>query len=462
MRSDNISRILVVDDDPMFLRGFSRLLKSTSYKADITGASNGSEALKIVKEENTDLIFLDVILPDIDGLTLLPKIQEIQKDVSVVMITAQRDMKMVIRALRSGVADFLKKPIDLMELEAVLEKSIRFSSMNRESHRLRDTIRNIQQSEQIRESNRKFIGNSKSARDIRNLIKQAVEAQCDTILITGETGTGKEVVAREIHFQASGEDSPFIAVSCPAIPDTLVESEIFGHVKGAFTGATEDRAGSFELADGGTLFLDEVGDLSLSAQAKLLRVLETRSLSRVGSAKEISVNVRVISATNAPLEKLVEDGKFRSDLFYRLNIFSINIKPLRKRKEDIILLAEHFLHLYIKPRGIELKGFSDDAREVLLTYDYPGNARELRNIIERAAIICQYGKITPEYLNLPVNTKTYNIVSRSELENKQEDTEKARIIKALEETKWNRSKAAKKLQMSYSKLRYRLRKYGIS
>ena len=266
------------------------------------------------------------------------------------------------------------------------------------------------------------------------------------------------MVAREIHFQASSDEGPFIAVSCPALPESLVESELFGHTKGAFTGATTDRIGSFEMANGGTLFLDEIADLSAAAQAKLLRVLETRTLRRIGGAKEISLNVRVISATNTPLEELVKTRKFRSDLFYRLNVYSIHILPLRERREDIFPLAEHFLSIYSVPKRLPLTGFSTEAKELLLNYDFPGNARELRNIVERAAILCRSGQILAKHLNLP-EIATSAIPSPSDQTTG--DHERSHILKALEEAKWNRRQASINLEMPYSTLRYKIQKLGI-
>ena len=250
------------------------------------------------------------------------------------------------------------------------------------------------------------MGTSPATQKVRRQIREVVEAGCETILITGETGTGKEVTAREIHFQASSPGDPFIAVSCATLTDSLVESELFGHVKGSFTGATEDRMGCFELADGSTLLLDEAGDLSLSAQAKILRVMETRTLRRVGGSEEITVNLRVIAATNSPLEERVESGSFRRDLFHRLNVYAIHLSPLSERREDILPLAEHFLADYTAPRSLQMEGFSTTAREKLLGYDFPGNARELRYLVERAAILCRAGLILPEHLSLPETTET--------------------------------------------------------
>jgi len=375
----------------------------------------------------------------------------------VVIITGHGTMETVIEALRNGAADFLNKPVKLFELDAVLAKCGYISGLRKEQLHLRETIRGLQVSEDQRARNRRFVGVSEATQRIRAQIRQAVEAECDTILITGDTGTGKEVVARELHFQRGNDESPFIAVSCPALPESLIESELFGHVKGAFTGATADKAGCFELADGGTLFLDEIADLSPSAQAKLLRVLETRTLRRIGGAGELEVDVRVVAATNTALEELVEAGKFRADLYYRLNLFTIWLPPLRERPEDIMPLAEHFLAAYKANRVKGASGFSKAVCSLLEQYDYPGNARELRNIVERAAILCGCGEIQPEHLSIPEQPAQQRPGSATAAADDSEDDERARLLAALEDTKWNRRRAAKVLGMPYSTLRYKLK-----
>ena len=448
--------IILADDEEIVHQTIAGYLTESGH--NVNGVYDGNAALKSIEADDYDLALVDIKMPGMEGLSVLAKAQEIRPEMPVVIITGHGSMDVAIQALRLGAADFLTKPIKLLELDAVLEKSARILALRRDSRHLRDTIRSIQASENLRESNRTFVGNSAAARKVREQIQQAVDAGCDTILIMGETGTGKEVVAREIHFQASSDENPFIAVSCPALPDSLVESELFGHAKGAFTGATADRAGHFELADGGTLFLDEVADLSPSAQAKLLRVLETRTLRRVGSSKEINANVRVIAATNAPLEKLVETREFRPDLFYRLNVYSIYLPPLRERREDIVPLAEHFLSIYAASRGLRFDGFCTEARNLLLSYDFPGNARELRNLVERAAILCRSGQILTEHLNLPEFPKV-NLSSQPH--RLADDEERARILRALEEARWNRRQAAKNLGMPYSTLRYKMQKLGI-
>ena len=450
-------KILLVDDEEIVHQTIAGYLRDLGHQVD--DAYDGLAALEFIKAEDYDIAFVDIRMPGMDGLSLLARIREVSPDISVVIVTGNANMDTVIQALRLDADDFLLKPVELLRLDAVLEKSTRINALRQDKRRLRETIGGIQASEDFRRRNRSFVGNSAATREVREHIQQAVDANCETILVTGETGTGKEVVAREIHFQASSDECPFIAVSCPALPESLVESELFGHTKGAFTGATADRAGSFEMASGGTLFLDEIADLSASAQAKLLRVLETRMVRRVGGSKEINVDVRVISATNTPLEELVKARKFRPDLFYRLNVYSIHILPLRERREDILPLAEHFLSMYATPKGLSLSGFSPEARDLLLNYGFPGNARELRNIVERAAILRRSGQILVEDLNLPASVAE---AAPALPVQPKSDQERAYILKALEEAKWNRRQAANNLGMPYSTLRYKIQKLDIT
>ena len=450
--------ILLADDEDIIHETIGGHLTESGHS--VNDVFDGLAALKAIREGEYDLALFDLQMPGMDGLSLLAKVREIRPEMSVAIITGHGNMDVAIQALRLGATDFLTKPVKLLELDAVLVRIAQFNLLRQDMNRLRVTIRGIQASEDLRLGNRSFVGTSAATRKVREQIRQAVDASCDTILIIGETGTGKEVVAREIHFLASSHECPFIAVSCPAMPDTLVESELFGHVKGAFTGAMEDRPGCFELADGGTLFLDEVADLSASAQAALLRVLETRTLRRIGSSREITVHIRVIAATNAPLEDLVESREFRSDLFYRLNVFTIYLLPLRQRREDIIPLAEHFLSVYTSPRGLRSDGFSEEAKAFLLNYDFPGNARELRNIVERAAILCRSGQILPEHLSLP--EYFHSQVTSRPAETEDDEQERIRILNALEEARWNRRQAAEILGMPYSTLRYKIQKLGIS
>jgi two-component system response regulator AtoC len=449
--------ILLADDEEIVHQTIAGYLRDLGHQVD--SVYDGLAALESIRTGDYDIAIVDIRMPGMGGIALLAKMQEVRPDISVAIITGQGSMETAIQAMRLGAVDFLRKPPELLLLDAMLERLALVHGLRRDKRRLRETIGGIQASVSLREGSRNFVGTSSAAHKVREQIQRAVEADCETILITGETGTGKEVVSRAIHFQASSDESPFIAVSCPALPDSLVESELFGHAKGAFTGAITAKTGSFELADGGTLFLDEVADLSAPAQAKLLRVLETRTLRRVGGSKEIHVDVRVISATNAPLEKLVETRNFRADLFYRLNVYSIHILPLRERREDILPLAEHFLSNYAAPRNLQFDGFSPEAMDALLSYDFPGNARELRNLIERAAILCRSAQIQAKHLNLSASSHAEPPYSPAKSD---QNRERARILEALEEAKWNRRQAAKALDMPYSTLRYKMQRLGIA
>ena len=457
-------RILLADDEAIVRGTIGDYLRDLGH--EVEEAVDGISALARFEQQEVDLALLDVRMPGMDGLTLLERIQEAWPDVAVVIVTAHGNMDMVIRALRSGAVDFLNKPVRLRELDVVLEKAANVAMLRKERSHLRDTIGGIQDATSLRSSSRAMVGESGATVRLRRQIEQAAEAQVDTILISGETGTGKEVVARQLHLAAGSSRSPFIPVNCPAIPESLVESELFGHRKGSFTGAVEHRAGYFELADGGTLFLDEVADLSAAAQAKLLRVLETRMVRRIGEAKEKAVQVRVVAATNAPLQERVAKGSFRADLYYRLNVFAIDILPLRERRLDILPLAEHFLNGYGESRGRRFAGFTEEAAARLTAYDYPGNARELRNIVERAAILSPRSDdkdgVVVDETNLHVPGADGRVAQAPHIGNNAVDEERHRIVQALEANQWNRREAAKALGMPYSTLRYKIRRFEIA
>jgi DNA-binding NtrC family response regulator len=454
--------VLIVDDEPIIHQTIQPYLANSGH--EVESAYDGPSGLASIEKNEFDLALVDIRMPGMDGIEMLGKAILLKPDLSVVIITAHGSMDLAIQALRLGAADFLIKPIKLRELDAVLEKASRIRELKVVQRRLRETITGIQQHGDGREGAGGLVASSRAMQRVRDQIRLAVEARCETILITGETGAGKEVVARELHFM-TGHQHPFIALSCPALPESLVESELFGHVKGTFTGADADKAGCFELADGGTLFLDEIADLSPAAQAKLLRALETRTVRRVGGAKEAAVNVRVIAATNHPLEELVKHNRFRSDLYYRLNVFAINVPPLRERRDDIMPLAEHFLAAFARGRGIDVKAFAPEATQQLMNYDFPGNVRELKNLIERAAILCGKGLIRPEHLGLADGGQpTYRqpLAPDPAAAGPAAPGEVQVILSALQKAKWNRMEAAKSLGVSYATLRYKIKKYGLS
>jgi DNA-binding NtrC family response regulator len=372
----------------------------------------------------------------------------------VVIISGIGSIENVIEALRLGATDFLVKPVKLFELDAVLEKSKQMGRLLRRNRTLTDTLSAFQSGRLCQAGSWKMVGDSPAVQQTKAQILQMAESGCDTLLIIGETGCGKEVAARMFHQEAVGDAAPFIAVSCPAIPESIIESELYGYEMGAFTGANTDKAGYFEMADNGTLFLDEISDLSPSAQATLLRVLETRKFRHLGGGAEIDINVKIIAASNTDLEELMKAGKFRSDLYYRLAVYPLVIPPLCKRKEDIIPLAEHFLSLYDSGRSQARHVLSGESKALLMSYDYPGNIRELRNIVERAVILSEGKEITSDHIYLPKSTCKIRL--NEKLENNKL-TERERIINALEETKWNRKQAAHKLGIPYSTLRYKIR-----
>ena len=447
--------ILIVDDEEIVRETLGDYLTDLGHRVE--HAANGQEGLNKILKTEFDVALIDMHMPRMNGLALIDSARASRPETSYVVISGHAEMQAVIDALRRGAADFLVKPIKLEELDAVLTKAVRLRDLRREGLHLRDTIRGIQHA-MFQSGTGHFVGNSPAAQRIRQQISEAARAQCRAILVTGETGTGKEVVARALHLAMFGEGVPFIPVNCPALPRELVESELFGHVRGAFTGAGVDRAGVFELADGGMLFLDEIGDMAAAAQTALLRVLETRRFRRVGGSKEIEVNLCVIAATNVDLAESLERGALRRDLYYRLNSYHIHLTPLRERKEDILPLASHFLALLGQSRGHASEDFTPKAADWLLRYDFPGNARELKNIIERAWIIRQtsgeQGPLDTRHLHLPA-------VENGSSGAPQVDDEVVRLRQSLEACRWNRREAARELGMPYSTFRYKIRRYGI-
>lgn len=443
-------RILLVDDEAVILETLGDYLGSKGHL--VRTASRGEEALAAVEAGEYDLVLLDVRMPGMDGIECLRRIQQCSPTLPVILITGHGSMETVVEALRAGASDFLAKPIRLAELGAAIERARNVGRLLRDQARLRRVIGRLQPRSQ------ELVGQSSAMKAVRAQIAQIASAGADTVLLTGETGTGKELVALAIHRACGHEGDPFIAVSCPSVVEQLFESEFFGHARGAFTGADRERPGYFELAEGGTLFLDEIADIPVDAQASLLRALETRTLRRVGSSREVKVNVRVIAATNSPLADLVEQGRFRRDLFYRINLFSVDIPPLRERREDILPLARHFLALIRSERELACAEFSREAEQTLQGHDYPGNVRELRSIVERAALLCGSRIARRQDLAIPVARPA---AAPALPEGGRLKGERDRILSALEESRWNRRQAARILSIPYSTLRYRLRSLRI-
>ena len=432
--------ILIVDDEETIRRTIGDYLKEDLHH-QVDQAKNSREALQKVQYNSYHLVLIDILMPGMDGLTLLARMRETHPNTPVAIITGHGDMPSAIRALRLGAIDFLTKPIRLTDIDALLARC----------HNL-----GIVSPDHTPES-WPLIGQSAHITHIKQQIQQIAHAQGTTVLITGQTGTGKEVVARHIH-AARSPNAPFVAINCPALTDTLLEAELFGHTKGAFTGAEKDTPGQFEMANGGTVFLDEIADLSRMAQAALLRVIETRTIRRVGSQTEIPLDICIIAATNADLAKRIKEGQFRQDLYYRIHVFTIPLLPLRERKDDILPLANHFLTHFVASRNLPARDFSPQAQNTLLQASFPGNVRELRNMVERAAILCPTPTIQAEHLHpfLTASPTTATPQPKSDAD------ERIRILNALEKNRWNRANAARDLGIPYSTLRYRLEKYSLT
>ena len=448
-------KILVVDDE-LSVRDSLRMIFKKDYQ--VITAANAKEAWEKILSEDPDLIFLDILMPQKDGMEMLKEIRESHSLIPVIMLTATKTMKTAVEAMKLGAQDYITKPFDVEELKIIADKAMESRDLKAENRRLQTEIE-----ERYRFDN--IIGKSKEMRDIYGTIRQIAERN-STVLIHGESGTGKELVARAIHYNSPRKNKPFVAVNCAAIPETLIESELFGHEKGAFTDAQNRRIGHFELAHQGTLFLDEVSELSLPTQAKILRALQEREFVRVGGGKTIQVDVRLISATNKNLEEMMSRGTFRSDLYYRINVVPLTIPPLRQRKEDIPLLVHHFLE---KHAGAGQKKITAEAMDILAAYEWAGNVRELENIIERVVVLSCADVISPN--DLPSTLKSTSKVEqikqgvlggRISFEDAERDFEKDIILEALKKSNFVQTKAADLLGISRRILKYKMDKYGMA
>ncbi|MGH7208987.1 MAG: sigma-54-dependent transcriptional regulator [Nitrospiraceae bacterium] len=451
-------RVLLVDDEEGIRTSLKMILEPTY---EVACAADAHEGLDQFRRETPNLILLDVILPDSDGLTLLQTIRSEDRDIPVIMLTAMKTVKTAVDAMKMGAADYLTKPFDLEELRLIVAKALAAEDLEREVRALRAQVVN-------RYAFHNLIGKSPSMQEIYSKIEQIANART-TVLITGESGTGKELVARALHYNSSRRDRPFIALNCAAIPETLIESELFGHEKGSFTDAMARRAGQFELAHGGTLFLDEIGDLSLSTQAKLLRVLQEREFTRIGGSHPIRVDVRFIAATNKNLVELLRRKLFREDLYYRINVISLYLPPLRDRLEDIPILAKHFLAKRLEDEKQSPQELSKDSLEALLKYHWPGNVRELENVLEQATVWCRGTTITPEHFPSSLRAGTQSDSLREEtlsgrlpFEKAVQEFEKEIILDALRRTEYVQTRAADLLGISRRMLKYRMDSLGIS
>ncbi|PLX81317.1 MAG: DNA-binding response regulator [Desulfuromonas sp.] len=452
------NKILVVDDEQLIRWSLEQNLKKQGY--EVVTAASGEDALRMVKEEEPNLMLLDIQLPGMNGMEVLEKVKEINEEIIVIMVTALGILETAVKAMRLGAFDYINKPFNLEELAIIIKKALETGELKREVAHLRSEQTGRYGIDQI-------IGSSKHMEYVKTMIEKIAQSDASTVLVQGESGTGKELVAKAIHYESARADRPFMAINCAAVPETLLESELMGHEKGSFTDAKATKKGLFELADGGTIFLDEIGDMEHGMQAKLLRVLEERRFRRIGGTRDITVDVRIVSATNKDLLQAIEDKVFRNDLYYRIQVIPISLPPLRDRKEDIIPLVDHFVAYFNREFGKTVKGVSKMAEKFLLEYPWPGNTRELKNVIERAIILENEETLLLEHLPQELVSKAGSAGSgpfsfRIPPEGVDiEDVERELIRQALEVTEGNQSKAAKKLNLGIDAFRYRMKKFGF-
>jgi DNA-binding NtrC family response regulator len=447
-------RILLVDDDKNTADGLKKILLQDGYDTGCT--YTGNEALDLIEAEHFDIVITDMKLPDISGFSIIEKVKKENIDIAVVMITAFSSIQTAIDAMKKGADDYLTKPVNIEELELILKKILERRLLILQNKELKQKLKDKYNFSGI-------IGNTPEIQLIFKTITE-IAPTAATVLIYGDTGTGKELIANAIHYSSDRKDKPFVALHCASLSEGVLESELFGHEKGAFTGAISQRRGRFELANGGSLFLDEVGEMNSHVQIKLLRVLETGKFERVGGEKTIESDVRIIAATNRDLEKEIKEGRFREDLYYRLNVINLKLPLLRERKEDIGLLIDNFLVKYSKKNKKDIKGITPQSAKLLDNYDWPGNIRELENAIERAVVMARNKYIEPNDLpsNINVNTKksrkeTFRIPSGATMK----EIEKKVIIETLQTTNGSKSKAAKILGISTRKIEYKIKEWSM-
>ncbi|HBG92340.1 MAG: Fis family transcriptional regulator [Nitrospirae bacterium GWF2_44_13] len=440
--------MLIVDDEEGIRESLSGILEDEGY--DILTADSGEEAVRILREASPDLIFLDIWLTGMDGIKTLQEIKAMKPEVPVIMISGHGSIELAVKATQTGAYDFLEKPLSLERVLLVSKRAIEKRTLERENIALKENLTRKW----------KLVGESQKIRELREQMEMAARSN-SRVLIFGESGTGKEVAARLMHEKSPRAGKPFIEVNCAAIPQELIESELFGHEKGSFTGAFEKKNGKFELADGGTLFLDEIGDMSLQTQAKVLRVIETQEFQRVGGNKNINVDVRIIAATNKDLREEVRKSSFREDLFFRLNVIPLFIPPLRERKEDIPLLVEYFLDSLAAEYGKPPRKILPEALKYLQSYGWPGNVRELKNVIERLVIMTPSNIIDARNLFIPVEHEGSGYFQYKTLKDARDAFEKDYITKKLEENNWNISRTAEILDVERSNLHRKIKAYEI-
>src|SRR5271165_2231830 len=442
-------RVLVADDEPSARSGMASLLRDEGF--EVVLAEDGPSALARFQETGPDILVTDLKMPGMDGIELMRRVRELDQDVIAVLVTAYADVETAVRAMREGAEHYLTKPIQLDELLLVIHRALERRKLRTETTELRARLK-----DRLRFDN--IVGNSPAIQEVFNVIEQVAPTKA-SVLITGESGTGKELVAQAIHQNSPRAKAPFVKLHCAALAETLLESELFGHEKGAFTGALGRREGRFQQADGGTLFLDEIGEISPTTQIKLLRFLQERTFERVGGNDTLKVDVRIIAATNRDLLAETRKGTFREDLFYRLNVVNIEMPPLRARPSDLLPLATHFLQRFAKENGKHIDGFADDALERIGAYRWPGNVRELENIMERAVVLCDGPQLTAKHLPAGVSAASRGgmRIPGSTLA----EIERHAIVTTLEACSGRTTQAANMLDISVRKIQYKLHEYGI-
>lgn len=452
-------KILVIDDDEIIRRSCEKILLPEGYT--VVSAGSGAEGLETLRSEPCDLVLTDLKMPDMDGIEVLRSVKENWPDTEVIVITGFGTVRTAVEALQYGAYDYVEKPFTPEQLTNVISRCLERRNLLVENRRLRQEVHALYRMENI-------IGTSSAMQKMFQLIS-TVAPTGTTVLVTGESGTGKELIARAIHHNSPRREWPFLVVDCGTIPDNLMEAELFGYMKGSFTGATETRKGLLDIAHKGTLFLDEIGDLGIAMQAKLLRLLQEREFRPVGGRSSVKVDVRIIAATNRDLSAMVKEGTFREDLFYRLNVFPIHLPPLRERKEDIPALADHFLRKYAGESGKDVSSISADAMKRLILHDWPGNVRELENVIHRAVILCKGRSIRPEHIlitgaqgtRIPETSDELKEMKKELRVRSVEDLERAFLIYALDRNGWNVTKAARQVGMQRTNFQALLKKHRI-
>ncbi len=457
----NKGRILIIDDEDIVRTSCQRILEPEGYTVET--AKSGPEGLNLLSRNVFDLVLTDLKMPDMDGIEVLRKIKEMWSDIETIIMTGYGTVSTAVKAMKIGAFDYIEKPFSPEELLKMISKVLERKKLAIENLNLRERLASHYELSNI-------VGVSQAMQKVFHLIAKVANTG-STVLITGESGTGKELVAKAIHYNSPRKDQPFIVVDCVTIPETLIESELFGHAKGAFTGATEKKKGLIEMANKGTIFFDEIGNLDISTQAKLLRVLQEREFRPIGEKNPVNVDIRFISATNKDLQAMTKEGTFREDFFYRLNIFPIYIPPLRERKEDIPHLAYHFLQKYNAELNKKVTHITADTMKLLVCHDWPGNIRQLENIIQRSVIMCHGKTLRPELLSslkqssskdVPMTVHELKIMKKNLKHKSIENIEKAFVLEALKRNQWNVSRAASDVKMQRPNFHALLKKYNIS